>query len=363
VRGQGEVRPGGTLPGEPFPHARAVAGAVTYTRLVSVLLPVRDAASYLPEALASLSAQTLDSFEAIVVDDGSTDASAEIAIEHARGDPRFRLLRQPALGHVAALERARAEARGSILARMDADDVALPERLELQAAALESEALAACGGGIAYFPAEAVRNGARRYEQWINGLTTPAAAARDVFVECPIPHPTLMIRREALERAGGYRTPGWPEDYDLVLRLWAGGAQFRNVETVVLRWREHPARLSRTHPVYALDAFVRCKVHYLRATLLPGFEAVVVCGAGPVGKAFAREFRRQGTPVAGFVDVDPRKIGRSVYGVPVVPVEEARRFAAAFAIGAVAGEAARRRIRETIAGQGRCDGVDFVAVA
>ncbi len=331
--------------------------------LVSVLLPVRDAASYLPEALASLSAQTLESFEAIVVDDGSVDASAELALEHARIDPRFRVIRQSALGLVAALERARADASGRYLARMDADDVALPERLELQVAALESEELAACGGGIAYFPEEEVRDGARRYQRWLNGLVTPEAAARDVFVECPLPHPTFVCRREALDAAGGYRACGWPEDYDLVLRLWAGGARFRNVEQVVLRWREHPRRLSRTHPAYELGAFVRCKVHHLRSTLLAGFDGVVVWGAGPVGKAFARELLAQGIEVAGFVDVDPRKLGRSVYGAPVVGVDEAPRFARTFAIGAVAGEEARQRIREAVAAQGRRDGEDFVAVA
>ena len=244
--------------------------------LVSVLLPVRDGAAHMADALASLSAQAFPDFEVLVVDDGSRDDSAEIAHLHARADRRFRVLRQGPAGIVAALERARAEARGSLLARMDADDVALPERLALQVEALREEKLAACGGGVEYFPREAVRDGARRYERWLNGLVTAEAAARDVFVECPLPHPTLVVRREALAAVGGYRDPGWPEDYDLVLRLWARGARFRNVEQVVLRWREHAARRSRTDVALARDAFVRCKVHHLRETLLRGFPSVVV---------------------------------------------------------------------------------------
>ena len=324
--------------------------------LVSVLLPVRDEAPYLAEALASLSAQTLENFEVLVVDDGSRDASAEIAEAHARDDSRFRVLRQPRSGLVPALERARGEARGRILARMDGDDVALPRRLEVQLDALESEGLVACGGAISYFPEVTVRDGARRYERWLNGLTTVEAAARDVFVECPIPHPTLMARREVVE----YRRCDWPEDYDLVLRVWATGARFRNVDEMVLRWRDHAGRLSRTEPPYAPEAFVRCKVAHLRATLVRGFEHLVVWGAGPVGKAFARELGRD---VVGFVDVDPRKIGKSIYGAPVVGLDEAPRFASAFAIGAVAGEQARAEIRATVAEQGRRDGVDFVAVA
>ena len=326
--------------------------------LVSVLLPVRDEAPYLAEALDSLSAQTLGDFEVVVVDDGSTDGSAEIAERHAAEDPRFRVIRQARRGLVAALERARSEAGSPFLARMDGDDAALPARLELQLAALEDEALDACGGGIEYFPDP--KEGARRYASWINGLVTPEAAARDVFVECPLPHPTLVARREAVEEAGGYRDVGWPEDYDLVLRLWACGARFRNVDRVVQRWRDHPARLSRTEPRYAQEAFVRCKVHHLRDTLLRGRDGVVVWGAGPVGKSFGREL---GEDLVGFVEVDPRKIGKRIYGVPVVSVDEARRFTDAFALGAVAGEEARSRIRELLAGQGRREGIDFVAVA
>jgi glycosyltransferase involved in cell wall biosynthesis len=331
--------------------------------LVSVLMPVRDEAPYLEEALESLSVQTLEDFEAIVVDDGSADGSPAIAEAHAARDDRFRVVRQAGEGLVVALERGRAEARGRFLARMDGDDVALPERLQAQVAALEADGLVACGGRVAYFPEEGVRDGARRYECWINGLVTPEAAARDVFVECPIPHPTLLVRRDAMEAVGGYRECGWPEDYDLVLRLWERGGRFRNVETLVLRWREHPGRASRSEGTYAEAAFVRAKVHFLLQTLLRGRERAVVWGAGPVGKAFARELTAHGASVAAFVDVDPRKIGKRVYGAPVVAVEDAPRFADAFAVGAVAGEDARRKIRELVAAQGRREGVDFVAVA
>jgi hypothetical protein len=330
---------------------------------VSVLMPVRDEQPFLTDALGSLLDQTLEDIEVIVVDDGSRDASAEIADQHARRDRRVRVVRQPRLGIVAALERARAAARGPLLARMDGDDVALPQRLELQVAALEDEALDAVGGQVEPFPPEAVGDGGRRYTAWINGLTTVAAARLDAFVECPIPHPALLVRATAVATAGGYRDQGWPEDYDLPLRLWRAGARFRNVAAPVLRWREHPARASRTDAAYALDAFVRCKAHHLAASVLRDCRGAAVWGAGPVGKSIARELARLGVPLAAFVEVDPRKLGNRVHGAPVVSVDEAPRGPGIVALGAVAGPEARQRVRAAVCAQGFIDGVDFIAVA
>ncbi len=324
---------------------------------VSVLLPVRDEEEFLAESLDSLSAQTLADFEVLVVDDGSRDGSAAIAAAHARADPRFRVLRQEPAGMVAASERARAEARAPLLARMDADDVALPERLELQVAAIEEEGLAAVGGRVEYFPAPT--DGMRAYADWLNGLTTVEAALRDLWVECPLPGPGLTARAELVS----YRDRGWPEDYDLVLRIWAAGGRFRNLDRLVHRWRDHPERLTRTQPEYSLDAFRHCKVHFLRETLLAGGRAAVVWGAGPTGKALARELLAAGTPLAAFVEVDPRKLGKRIHGAPVVGVEQAAAFPGALGLGAVAGPEGRARVRELAAAVGLVEGRDFVAVA
>ena len=322
--------------------------------LVSVLVPVRDAEAYLDEALQSLAQQTHEDVEVIVVDDGSRDASGDIARDRALRDRRFRVFRQERGGFVAASQRACAEARGRYIAAMGADDVAQPRRLEVQLAVLEEEGLDACGGGVAYFPDPT--DGLRRYEHWLNSLTTVEAARRDLFVECPIGHPTLFARAEAV----AYRHVDWPEDYDLVLRLWASGGRFRNVDEPVLDWRDHPARLARTDPRYSLEAFARCKAHYLRRHVLRGRPAVV-WGAGPVGKLHARMLTDAGVDVTAFVEVDERKIGKSIYGIPVVAHKDGPR--GGVVLGAVAGEAARARLRELAREQGLREGRDFVAVA
>jgi hypothetical protein len=240
---------------------------------------------------------------------------------------------------------------------MDADDVALPKRFELQVAAIEEEGLAAVGGRVEYFPEPT--DGMRAYADWLNSLVTVDAAVRDLWVECPLPGPGLMARAELVS----YRDGGWPEDYDLVLRIWEAGGRFRNVDRLVHRWRDHPHRLTRTRPAYTLDAFRRCKVHFLRRTLLAGGRAAVVWGAGPTGKAFARELLAAGTPLAAFVEVDPRKLGKRIHGAPVVPVESAADFPGTLALGAVSGPEGRARVRELATRLDLVEGSDFVAVA
>ncbi len=331
---------------------------------ISVLLPCRDAAGVLPEAIESLRAQTFDDFEVVAVDDGSRDLTWPALLEWARRDERVRPLRTPARGLVHALATAQSFARGELLARMDADDVAEPSRLEAQARLLaERPDVAACGTHVRYFPRELVRAGALRYEAWLNALAAPESVEREIFVECPLAHPTLVVRRSALLAVGGYRDQGWPEDYDLVLRLWAAGHRLAVVPRVLLHWRESPTRASRTQPRYAPASFRRCKVHFLARTLAVGREGVVVWGAGPVGKAFARELKAQGLRLRAFVDLDPRKIGQEIHGAPVVAPAEIDRFRGALAVAAVGSPGARDDIRALLDEAGWREMIDYCAVA
>jgi hypothetical protein len=291
------------------------------------------------------------------------DASAAAVATMAAADERVLFVAQERAGVVAASERARALCRAPVIARMDADDVAMPDRLERQLARLAEGDVAACGGQIEFFPRSDLGDGMRRYESWLNGLTTPELAARDVFVELPIAQPTLAVNRDALAAAGGWRMCGWPEDYDLMLRLYRRGIAFCSVDAVVLRWREHPARLTWTDERYRREAFMRCRVHHLRAHLGRRADSVVVFGCGPVGKSHARELQRQGTAVAAFLEVDPRKIGKQVHGAAVHGMDDASGFAHLPAIGAVAGPDARAEIRRAALASGWTESVDFFAVA
>jgi glycosyltransferase involved in cell wall biosynthesis len=335
---------------------------LTAPPFVSVLLPCRNAVAHLDEAMASLVDQTFQNLEIIAVDDGSSDGTAGLLDAWAARDPRVRTVSTPPLGIVSALNTAAAAARGELLARMDADDVAAPRRFEQQVALLDAHPdTAACGTCIQYIPRRLVRDGARRYERWINGVVSPDEMERDLFVECPVPHPTLVVRQAAFEQVGGYRDMGWPEDYDLILRLWEVGYRIGKVPEVLLDWRERPDRLSRTDSRYDEDAFRRCKARFIGRRIAG--RNVVVWGAGPVGKTFARALQAEGHNVAAFIDLDPRKIGQTIHGGPVVPPASITEYGGAYVLAAVGSSGARADIRRELHAAGFREPEDCCAVA
>ncbi len=331
---------------------------------VSVLMPVRDAADVLEGAVESIRRQTLESWEMVAVDDGSGDRSLEVLRRCAAADGRVRVFDSERRGIVEALERGRALSRAPLIARMDADDLADPQRLEAQVSFLESHPdLGLCGTHVRYFPRRRVRAGAKRYESWLNSLRSPADLLRDLWIECPLAHPSFTVRASALDRVGGYRDRGWPEDYDLVLRLWVEGVGMGVVPRVLHHWRESPDRLSRTDPRYGPDRFRAIKLHFLSRTLLLERNGIVIWGAGRIGKSFARDALERGLRIRAFVDLDPRKVGQEIHGAPVIPPAEAARLRDALSLAAVGQPGARGEIRQALQGFGWQEGLDFVAIA
>ena len=340
---------------------------------VSIALPCRDAMPHLDACIDSLRAQTEGRYEVLVLDDGSTDGTHDRLVAWVERDPRVRPVETERRGIVPALNALAAVARAPTIARMDADDVAHPTRLAAQLALLDrSPDLVACGTGVRYIPRSLAGPGYRRYEGWLNGLTESRALERDLFVECPIAHPTLMIRRRILEDLGGYREFDGPEDYDLLLRLAAAGHRFANVPEVLLDWRLGPDRLSETSGRYSRNAFRRLKIEHLRSGPLASGGAgreLVLWGVGKVGKTFLRAWLAAGGKTFdALVDLDPRKIGQNIHGSPVVRPEALRpRFDSVgdrpFVLVAVGSPGAREEIRDSLDSMGASDIADYRVVA
>jgi glycosyltransferase involved in cell wall biosynthesis len=332
---------------------------------VSVVLPVRDAEDTLAECLDSLAAQTLANHQVVAVDDGSEDGSAALLEARAREDRRLLVVRTPPLGLVPALNRGLEEASAPLVARMDADDVAHPERLEKQVARLEGDPrtdILGCRVELLSTPGVPPSGGMRRYVDWLNGLLDHESMAEERFVESPLVHPSAVVRRRALAGLGGWRDLDGPEDYDLWLRAFDAGQRFAKLPEVLLRWRDRPRRLTRTDPRYGPERFLQVKLEALVRGPLAGGREVVVWGAGPVGKGWSRALQAAGHPVRAFVEIDPRKIGASVHGAPVIDVSRAG-LKGPLHLAAVGQPGARERIRLEAGRLGLVAGQDLVAVA
>jgi glycosyltransferase involved in cell wall biosynthesis len=332
--------------------------------LVSVLLPVRNAGRTLGECLDSLLGQSLRDIEILAVDDGSSDGSREQLEAAASRDPRLRVLDAARPGLVQALNLALGAARAPHVARMDADDVSSPHRLEAQAARLQGDpAVDVLGSAVELLEdPELPAPGMRAYVAWQNSLLDHESIAREMFVESPLVHPSVMMRTETLRSLGGYREIQGPEDYDLWLRAHGRGLRFAKLASVLLSWRDAPDRLTRRDPRYAAERFRELKIAALEEGPLRGGRDVVVWGAGPIGKGWARALGRIGHRVAAFVEVDRRKIGGRIHGAPVLAVHQAGLFGPLH-VGAVGQKGARGRIREAAGRLGLEEGRDFVAVA
>lgn len=331
---------------------------------VAVLLPARDAAGTARAAAVSILRQGFRDLVLVAVDDGSRDGTGALLDGIARRDRRVRVIHGPGEGIARALNRGLAACDAEVVVRMDADDVAHPRRIERQLAALDADStLAAVGSRVRLFPRRGVAGGMTRYVAWLNGLVTPELVARDLLVEAPLVHPASAIRRAVLDAAGGWRDGDFPEDYDLWLRLSADGHRLGNVPEVLLDWRESPSRLTRTDGRYALSRHVALKAAWLAAGPLSDRREVAIWGAGETGRAFARALGRHGVSVVLFLEVDPKKIGRSVAGAPVISYEEASRARGLPLLVAVGAPGARALIRAELARRGFEELRDYRCVA
>lgn len=332
---------------------------------VSVLMPVRDAQETLGHAIESIVRQTFCDWELVVVDDGSRDASPEIAQSWAERDSRIRALRLPPRGIVSSLNHAISVARGTFLARMDADDSSHPTRLARQIESLEAHPEIGVVSCLVQFggDAEAAR-GYAAHVAWLNDLCTPDAIALSRFIESPLAHPSVVFRRSLVEAHGAYRQGDFPEDYELWLRWMDAGVRFAKVGEKLLTWNDAATRLSRTDPRYAVEAFYRVKCNYLGRWLTKNVTSdrpVWLWGAGRVTRKRFRTLEHTWKKFQGFVDIDPKKIGRTLEG---------RNFVApsgippeAFVLVAVSSRGARDRIRAVLHSQGREEKTDFLCAA
>lgn len=330
--------------------------------MISIVMTARDAEATLIDAVQSCLRQTLRDFELLLIDNGSTDGTRELMTGIT--DPRVRVF-ACAGSHVEAHQLGIAESRGDLIARMDADDVSHPERLARQAELMaQDRSLSACVCGVRVCSrGRPIGAGFLAYVDWLNGLLAPEDIARERFVESPVVHPAAMLRRDVLGAVGGYQEVGWAEDYDLWLRLLEAGHRVGKVPEILFDWYDSATRLTRTHGRYSQEKFLRAKAHYLAR--MPAVQAggIEICGAGPIGKRIGRLLIGEGARVSAFYEVNPRRIGQTIAGVPVLDQAELDRSCGPVVLAAVGLPGARDLVRGLLSGIGFTEGEDFFCVA
>jgi glycosyltransferase involved in cell wall biosynthesis len=211
---------------------------------VTVLMSVYNGEKYLRQAVDSILHQTFTDFEFIVIDDGSTDGTKAILDSYT--DPRIvRLTNETNIGLTASLNRGLKIARGTYIARMDADDIGLPQRLRRQVQFLDSHPdIDVLGTNI-----EVIDDWGRPHPRSAAGSwpTQPGMVRWLLFFRCSIMHPTVMVRRAVYERLNGYNPQFLQaQDYELWLRA-SLDTGITNMPEVLVKLRAHPANVTHTH--------------------------------------------------------------------------------------------------------------------
>ncbi len=324
---------------------------------VSVVMPVYNAESTVIQALNSLRAQTIPNLEIIVVNDGSTDGTLNLL--HRQKD--IELLDHSHRGIAPALNDGLAAASGDYIARMDADDLCHPARLELQASFLDVYSDVGLVGCRVAFGGDRERQaGYATYVDWINGLLSPSDIMLNRFIESPFAHPSVMFRRELFETFGAYRDGPYPEDYELWLRWMANGVKMAKVDEELLTWSDPPDRLSRTDSRYSIDAFYRIKAEYLSMWLAknnPHHPSVIIWGAGRITRKRAAVLKEFGIRVTRYIDLKPRTLE---CGTPVIHHDEIPDPKECFVLSMVGNRGARGKIRTFLQGRDFSEGKNFI---
>lgn len=325
-----------------------------------MILPARDAGATVDRAIDSVLRQTLRDFVLLAIDDGSTDDTLAHLRAWAGRDVRVRVLQTGGVGLVGALNLGLEAVETPYFARMDADDESLPRRFEVSLASLEQQPRwAGVGTGVDITRGDRpVSPNLQRYGRWLSSLTSPELVFRERFIESPLCHPSTLLKTDVVRAAGGWREGPFPEDWELWLRLLERGEQLSVVPEVLHRWTDHDRRLTRTDARYALHNHLALKADYLSRL----HARVTLWGATDTGRTLSRQLSARGVTVERFVELNPRKLGQRIHGVPVVP-PDAVQPGAGHVLSCVAAAGARDEIRAWFSARGFVELRDFTCVA
>ena len=330
---------------------------------VSVILPFFNADSTLERAIESIASQSLERFECILINNNSSDKSAEIAHSHLAKDKRFILIHEKRQGVMFASNSGSERARGKYIARMDSDDWAYPERLKLQAEFLEENPdYGVVSGLVEHIGHSENTAGMARYVDWVNTVQSYEEILNSRFIESPIPNPSAMWRKELAEKYGMYKKGDFPEDYEMWLRWLSNGVKIRKLDEYVLKWHDSDNRLTRTQSIYSDSSFYRIKTKYLVDWLEknnPFHPLVSIWGASRISRRRARLLKPYGIEIRSYIDIKrDRQLDQKVmYYREIPPPGET------FILTYIKQMNARDEIRDFLHSRGYKEGLNYLLVS
>lgn len=289
---------------------------------ISILIPAKNESSFIEECLRSIQNQNEEFWEAIVVDDHSTDQTGALVRRIAANDQRIRLYKNRGEGVIDALRTAYTNSTGEFITRMDADDLMRRDKLSVLSRSLGKLGLGNVAvGGVRYFSSDKVKSGFVNYEKWLNKCTSQGSNFDDIFRECSIPSPNWMIYRKDFEKIGGFNSDRYPEDYDLAFRMYLGGLKVIPCSAITLDWRDYPTRTSRTSDLYKDHTFTDIKWHYFDLFFRDITRDLVLFGTGYRGKKLAQHLIDKGVSFK-WVSHNKEKIGKHIYDVMIESLDK-----------------------------------------
>jgi len=285
-------------------------------------MSVRDTEQYLPECLDSILAQTYADWELVAVNNESSDRSMELMQEYSQRDSRIRVFNTDREGLIPALQTSYRHSRGTLLTRMDSDDMMPPDKLEVMYRAWQQhgKGTVAAGGTKYFVDGGEVGGGFRRYEQWLNQIAKNQTYYQEVYRECVIPSQCWLVHRDDFEAAGGFTPEVYPEDYDLCFRFYQQQLRMVGIDKVLNYCRDRHDRTSRTDDSYQDNRFFDLKIRYFYELDRDPDRPLILWGAGRKGKDLAKLLLKQEDQFH-WVCNNPRKIGKEIYGIALKPTE------------------------------------------
>lgn len=290
--------------------------------MISIIMPARNAAPYLSECIESILEQTYEDWELLVVNDHSTDTTNSILETFAVRDRRITVLQNKGKGIIPALKGAYSKAKGTFITRMDADDRMPQHKLAFMVGQLKE-----CGEGhvatgkVSYFSEGKLGEGFINYEKWLNELAENGNQFTELFRECVIPSPCWMLHKTDFDAIGAFNSNTYPEDYDLVFRMYAHNLKPIPVSEVLHYWRDHKDRASRNDPNYADDTFSELKTDYFIKLHYQSEKKIQLWGAGRRGKKLAKELLKHEISFKWYCN-NPNKIGKHIYDMLIEDFNE-----------------------------------------